>query len=424
VATWREVASPASVLEAAAELGYPVRVKAVRGGYDGRSQVRLADIEGIEAIDGRIGWPALLERELDFVAELSVVIARNVDGISRAFPLARNRHDRGILVESVVPAGVPDTVEKAAKTLAENLATSMGLVGTLTVELFLMRDGSLVVNELAPRVHNSGHWSIEGVTSQFEQHLRAICGCPWVRRDARTGGRHGQPARRGRAPPGAPDGSYGARHPRRAPAPVRQGTVFERRKMGHVTPRAKARKRSPGREAAAHIGWAPEPERRGRPAATPVVGGSAAAARISRCSSRRRCPAARGPVRAPRRLHRSPDLLYEYAESAADRGIRVIIAGAGGAAHLPGMLAAKTRLPVIGVPMPTKALDGIDSLLSIVQMPRGIPVATVAIGDAENEALLAVEILALSDAALAARLDAYRADLTRMVLDDPSNATG
>jgi 5-(carboxyamino)imidazole ribonucleotide mutase len=120
--------------------------------------------------------------------------------------------------------------------------------------------------------------------------------------------------------------------------------------------------------------------------------------------------------------HRSPDLLYRYAETARDRGIRVIIAGAGGAAHLPGMLAAKTTLPVIGVPMPTRALDGIDSLLSIVQMPRGIPVATVAIGNAENAALLAVAILALGDPALAGRLDAYRADLTRMVVEDPSNA--
>ena len=120
--------------------------------------------------------------------------------------------------------------------------------------------------------------------------------------------------------------------------------------------------------------------------------------------------------------HRSPDLLYRYAEAAAGRGIRVVIAGAGGAAHLPGMLAAKTQLPVIGVPMPTKSLDGLDSLLSIVQMPRGIPVATVAIGNAENAALLAVEILALGDEALAARLSAYRADMTRMVMDDPTNA--
>ena len=121
--------------------------------------------------------------------------------------------------------------------------------------------------------------------------------------------------------------------------------------------------------------------------------------------------------------HRSPDHLYRYAESAAGRGIRVIIAGAGGAAHLPGMLAAKTTLPVIGIPMPTKALDGLDSLLSIVQMPRGIPVATVAIGNGENAALLAVEILALSDAGLAERLVRFRTEQTRSVLDDPSNAS-
>ena len=120
--------------------------------------------------------------------------------------------------------------------------------------------------------------------------------------------------------------------------------------------------------------------------------------------------------------HRSPDHLFRYAEAAPGRGIRVIIAGAGGAAHLPGMLAAKTTLPVIGVPIPTQHLGGLDSLLSIVQMPRGIPVATVAIGNAENAAVLAVEILALGDAELAGRLAAYRADQTRMVMDDPSNS--
>jgi len=120
--------------------------------------------------------------------------------------------------------------------------------------------------------------------------------------------------------------------------------------------------------------------------------------------------------------HRSPDHLVRYAETAAGRGIRVIIAGAGGAAHLPGMIASKTTLPVIGVPIPTQHLGGLDSLLSIVQMPRGIPVATVAIGNAENAAILAVEILALGDAALAERLLEYRADQTRMVMDDPSNA--
>ena len=120
--------------------------------------------------------------------------------------------------------------------------------------------------------------------------------------------------------------------------------------------------------------------------------------------------------------HRTPDQLFRYAEEASGRGIRVIVAGAGGAAHLPGMLAAKTLLPVIGVPIPTQVLGGLDSLLSIVQMPRGIPVATVAIGNGENAALLAVEILALSDNALAKRLADYRATQTQAVLDDPSNA--
>jgi phosphoribosylaminoimidazole carboxylase PurE protein len=119
--------------------------------------------------------------------------------------------------------------------------------------------------------------------------------------------------------------------------------------------------------------------------------------------------------------HRTPDHLFRYAETAADRGIRVIIAGAGGAAHLPGMLAAKTQLPVIGVPVPTKDLGGLDSLLSIVQMPRGVPVATVAIGNATNAALLAAAILALSDAGLADRLALRRATQTESVLADPSN---
>jgi len=116
--------------------------------------------------------------------------------------------------------------------------------------------------------------------------------------------------------------------------------------------------------------------------------------------------------------HRTPDLMFEFAESAADNGIRVIIAGAGGAAHLPGMVAAKTTLPVLGVPVPSKHLQGQDSLLSIVQMPKGIPVATFAIGEAgaANAGIFAVSILATADAALAAKLTAFRAALTDKVL--------
>ncbi len=118
--------------------------------------------------------------------------------------------------------------------------------------------------------------------------------------------------------------------------------------------------------------------------------------------------------------HRTPDLLFEYAEEAEGRGIWVIIAGAGGAAHLPGMTAAKTRLPVLGVPVQSKALNGLDSLLSIVQMPKGIPVGTLAIGEAGavNAGLLAAAIVALHDPAIAGKLDEYRKAQTDKVLAD------
>jgi 5-(carboxyamino)imidazole ribonucleotide mutase len=115
--------------------------------------------------------------------------------------------------------------------------------------------------------------------------------------------------------------------------------------------------------------------------------------------------------------HRTPQRMLDYATSAAERGLKVIIAGAGGAAHLPGMVASATVLPVIGVPVPLKYLDGLDSLLSIVQMPAGVPVATVSVGGARNAGLLAVRILAASDEALRVKMAAFQADLAQLVLD-------
>ncbi len=117
--------------------------------------------------------------------------------------------------------------------------------------------------------------------------------------------------------------------------------------------------------------------------------------------------------------HRTPDRLWEYGKTAVSRGLQVIIAGAGGAAHLPGMMASKTRVPVIGVPVETKALKGMDSLYSIVQMPRGYPVATMAIGGAANAGLMAASILALNDPPLADRLDRWRDSLSASIPDTP-----
>lgn len=119
--------------------------------------------------------------------------------------------------------------------------------------------------------------------------------------------------------------------------------------------------------------------------------------------------------------HRTPDRLWDYGKTAVSRGLKVIIAGAGGAAHLPGMMASKTRVPVIGVPVQTKALAGVDSLYSILQMPKGYPVATMAIGGAANAGLMAAAILAVSDDGVAARLDAWRDALSASIPEEPKD---
>ena len=241
VAPWRAVASVDDLRSAAGELGMPLRLKALMGGYDGRSQVRIGAAAELGSALDRLGRPAggslLVERELEFEAELSVIVARGTDRRTAAFPPARNVHDEGILVESVAPADLaPDTL-RAAEDIGCRLAEAMDLTGTLTVELFLLRDGSLVVNELAPRVHNSGHWTMEGAaTSQFEQHIRAIAGLPLGPTDAHrptaivnvlgTGDLRDARLLGVDAALAVPETHVHLYDKRR---------VFERRKMGHVT---------------------------------------------------------------------------------------------------------------------------------------------------------------------------------------------
>jgi 5-(carboxyamino)imidazole ribonucleotide synthase len=243
VAPWREIRTTDDLRDAATELGLPMRLKVATGGYDGRGQLRLTDDASIggalERLARPAGEPLLAEAEQDFEAELSIVISRSIVGTIATYPLACNRHDRGILVESVAPAAVADDVAQRAVRLGERLAVMMGITGTLTAELFLIADGRLVVNELAPRVHNSGHWTIDGATtSQFEQHIRAICGLDLGATDLLA--------------PTAVVNLLGSGPPRGArlePAGLARSMadptvhlhvydkrrVFERRKMGHVT---------------------------------------------------------------------------------------------------------------------------------------------------------------------------------------------
>jgi len=236
VAPWRPVTNRDELVRAAEELRYPLRLKASVGGYDGRRQHRIASDADLRAatVDG----PALLEKELAYELELSVVVGRGTDGVTRAYPPSRNVHDDGILFESSVPAGLAREIEAKAKMLAESLAVACGLIGVLTAELFLMPDGSLVVNELAPRVHNSGHWTIEGaVTSQFEQHVRAICGLPLGSTEMRRPAAAmvnllGEGDRRPAALTGVPAALEAADVHLHL---YDKREVFERRKMGHVT---------------------------------------------------------------------------------------------------------------------------------------------------------------------------------------------
>ena len=242
-APWREVRSRAPLDRGIAELGLPLRLKVAIGGYDGRSQVRIgeaADIEGAWAALGRAAETTglLLERELEFGAEVSVVIARDLAGRMAPYPVTRNRHDRGILVESVAPAPGPRTVAADALAIAQQIATGLDAVGVITVELFVLRDGSLAVNEIAPRVHNSGHWTIEGArTSQFEQHIRAICGLPlgsveMVASGAAMVNLLGTGAERAARLEGV---DAAMRDPGASVHVYDKRRVFERRKMGHVT---------------------------------------------------------------------------------------------------------------------------------------------------------------------------------------------
>ena len=180
VAPWREVRSVADARAAADALGLPLRLKLPTGGYDGRGQIRITAADELDDAWERLGVQPgavlLAERELAFTMELSVIVARGGDQVT-TFPIGRNVHDAGVLARTCVPAPASARVTEDAAAIGTALAAAMDLQGTLTVELFLMPDETLVVNELAPRVHNSGHWTIEGAaTSQFEQHIRAICG--------------------------------------------------------------------------------------------------------------------------------------------------------------------------------------------------------------------------------------------------------
>jgi len=410
----------ATVAAMGADHGWPVVLKACRGGYDGKGVWEASDLaRATEILDraGSEGISLLVEERVAITSELAVLVARRPGGATVVWPATETIQMAGICRETRVPGSLHPDLAARATELGRRVAAVSGVVGVLAVELFAVGD-DLVVNELAARPHNSGHWTIEGaVTSQFENHLRAVLDLPLGSADAvhrhvvmvNVLGAEGSDPRRhlaeGLSIPDARAHLYG-----KAPRPGR--------KLGHVTVCGDDAEqvRHDAWTAATALGNPPRTmtERSAMratstsPTDVPVVAvvmGSSSDLEVMRPAAQ--ALAEMGVPHCVRVLsaHRTPHDMLAFGSGAAAAGLRVIIAGAGGAAHLPGMLAAATTLPVIGVPVALSTLDGLDSLLSIVQMPRGVPVATVAVNGGRNAGLLAVRMLALSDPVLAERLD-------------------
>jgi 5-(carboxyamino)imidazole ribonucleotide synthase len=179
VAPYELVSNEAELKQALEVIGYPSILKTTRGGYDGKGQVVLDTVDHIDQAYKLIesGTPCVLEKKISFMKEISVIVARNGNGDVETFPVAENIHRENILYESIVPARITDESLENARSLAIQIAEGLDLIGTLAVEMFLTDDQDIYINELAPRPHNSGHYTIEGcVFSQFQQHIRAICG--------------------------------------------------------------------------------------------------------------------------------------------------------------------------------------------------------------------------------------------------------
>ncbi|EJD00766.1 phosphoribosylaminoimidazole carboxylase [Fomitiporia mediterranea MF3/22] len=446
VADYMRVESTAESIEsAAAHLGLPLMLKSRTLAYDGRGNYVLQDLtktnEAVAALGGR---PLYAERLVSLAKELAVMVVRTTSGDIRSYPVVETVHKDNIchIVYAPFRHSNPDVAIKARALAEETVRTFTG-AGVFGVEMFLLDDGAygvftvaslfnhtgidtILVNEIAPRPHNSGHYTIEACyTSQYENHLRAILSLPLGSTELKVqsaimlnllgySNSMSEITRVAHAAltiPGASVHLYGKRECRKG------------RKMGHITlvgdsdaavrenlrPLLQALPDATPESVEMYAPLLPEPNS-GKSASQPLVGiimGSDSDLPVMIAAAR-----VLDSFRVPYELtivsaHRTPKRMTQYAGSAAGRGLRVIIAGAGGAAHLPGMVAAMTPLPVIGVPVKGSTLDGVDSLHSIVQMPRGIPVATVAINNSTNAALLAVRIISASVPSLLEAMNSF-----------------
>ncbi|KAK6364611.1 hypothetical protein LTS17_012084 [Exophiala oligosperma] len=430
---------PQGLKDIADELGYPLMLKSRTEAYDGRGNYPVRSVSDIEPALKALGdRPLYAEKWANFTMELAVMVIKtaqdaNIDAwesMTMAYPTVETVHEDSICKLVYAPArGVSKKVSQAAQELARRAVSTFTGTGVFGVELFLLEADSLVINEIAPRPHNSGHYTIEAChMSQYQAQVRAIL-----------------PELASRIPPGSTD----LRVPAAIMLNILGGPLPEShllvvnaardvagaevhlygkgggrpgRKMGHITitgssmseceakihpliqmvnaVRAHRSDSSPASATAIMNTYAELMKSNPTPPPKPVVavcmGSDTDLATLKAGLTILKTMDIPYDVHITS-AHRTPKYMLEFAEKAAAQGYKAIIAAAGGAAHLPGMMASETSVPVIGVPVKASSLDGMDSLLSIVQMPRGVPVATVGIGNSTNAAILAARIVGTSE---------------------------
>ncbi|KAJ4394333.1 hypothetical protein N0V93_003550 [Gnomoniopsis smithogilvyi] len=444
----------ASMKEASSKYGFPWMLKARKGSYDGRGNFKIsgeADLEQAVKEFGRLSCYA--EKWVPFEMELAVMVVRTEDAQGKTkhlipYPAVETVHEDNICSKVFMPprsasAAVGEKAQKVACGVVEKLWGR----GVFAVELFVTKAGDVMVNEIAPRPHNSGHYTIEAVPymSQYKAQLYAILDEPFPEVLEPTVSSSIMINILG----GANSDSH-LRLVEQAKATYAKGIAVyphlygkeskPSRKIGHITITGSGSIKELEAFAKPLIQTADEiraerlkaSSQALRPSEAPKAAPKAAAKGdalvLVTMGSDSDLPVLKAGIDILNQFgvpwtvditsaHRTPSKMAEVATEAASRGIKVIIAAAGGAAHLPGMLAAYTPLPVIGVPVKATHLDGLDSLLSIVQMPRGVPTATVAINNSTNAALLAIRILGAFMPELLEKMKNYQLDMEKQVHD-------
>ncbi|KAG0683991.1 phosphoribosylaminoimidazole carboxylase ade2 [Pichia californica] len=412
------------------KFGYPYMLKSKTEAYDGRGNFVIKDESYIEeALKILHNRPLYAEKWAPFTMELAVMVVRNPNGEVFSYPTVETIHKDNICHTVYAPARTNDTIQTKAQLLAKKAVSTFPGAGIFGVEMFLLPNGELLINEIAPRPHNSGHYTIDAcVTSQFEAHIRAITGLPMPKNFTCFSTPQTNSIMLNILGFDQPNGELEmckrALETSNTSVYLYGKSTRPKRKMGHIN--IVSGSMSDCERRLAYIegnditieNQISESNISGT-SKSPLVGvimGSDSDLPVmsAGCNILKKfgVPFEVTIVSA----HRTPQRMAKYAIEAPKRGLKCIIAGAGGAAHLPGMVAAMTPLPVIGVPVKGSTLDGVDSLHSIVQMPRGIPVATVAINNSTNAALLAVRILGASDTKWISEMETYMNSMEDEVL--------